>query len=80
VAAVLDLVGDVAAFLDGAEDEAAVMAIRHARSTGRPVGARDWIAALEASTSRQLAAAKRGPKPRSDDKGEPADLFHTVSP
>jgi putative transposase len=80
VAAVLDLVGDVAAFLDGAEDEAAVMAIRHSRSTGRPVGARDWIAALEASTSRQLAAAKRGPRPRSDDNGEPADLFHTVSP
>ncbi|MFI4974073.1 MAG: hypothetical protein ACHP84_06005 [Caulobacterales bacterium] len=37
VAPVLELVGDFAAFLEGAEDDAAVMAIRRSRSTGRPV-------------------------------------------
>jgi putative transposase len=62
VAPVLDVVGDFAALLGAAEDEAAVSAIRHSRSTGRPVGARDWIAQIEASTSRELAAGKRGPK------------------
>jgi putative transposase len=62
VAPVLDLVGDFAALLDAAEDETAVAAVRHSRSTGRPVGARDWIARLEAHTRRELAPGKRGPK------------------
>ncbi|MFI4974076.1 MAG: hypothetical protein ACHP84_06020, partial [Caulobacterales bacterium] len=34
-------------------------AIRRSRSTGRPVGEADWIAALEASTARDLAVATR---------------------
>jgi putative transposase len=38
---VLELVGDFTAFLQAAEDEEAVMAIRRSRSTGRPVGAND---------------------------------------
>ncbi|HEY5070491.1 MAG TPA: transposase, partial [Caulobacteraceae bacterium] len=80
VAPALDMIGDFAAFLEAAEDTAAVTAIRRSRSTGRPVGAEEWIAALEARTKRALAAAKRGPKPRSEDRERSGELFHTVSP
>lgn len=80
VAPLLDRVGDFAALLQAEEDEAAVMAIRHSRSTGRPVGAADWIKALEERTGRALAPAKRGPKPTDDDVEGQAELFPTVSP
>ena len=81
VAPVLDMVDDFAALLGAAEDEAAVNAIRRSRSTGRPVGAGEWIAALEASTARDLTAGKRGPKPRPQGAAEETgDLFRTVSP
>ena len=80
VAPVLEVVGDFAALLKAGEDEAAIMAIRRSRSTGRPVGARDWIAQLEERTQRALAAAKRGPKSRGDVAQASDDLFHTVSP
>jgi putative transposase len=79
-APLLDRIGDFAGLLEAGEDEAAVTAIRRSRSTGRPVGAADWIAALEAQTERALAPAKRGPKARAEGGGQPADLFHTVSP
>ena len=75
----LDRIGDFAALLEAAEDEAAVMAIRRSRSTGRPVGAEDWIRTLETSLGRGLAAGKRGPKPRTAVAEEQAELFHTVS-
>ena len=79
VAPLLDRVPDFAGLLAAAEDEAAILAIRRSRTTGRPVGAADWLKALEAATGRPLAAAKRGPKPRAvgTDQGQ---LFHTVSP
>ena len=80
VAPLLERIADFAGLLNGAEDEAAVMAIRRSRSTGRPVGAADWIKALEVSTERSLAAAKRGRKPQASDAEPPGDLFHTVSP
>jgi len=79
VAPLLDRIGDFAALLEAGEDEAAVMAIRRSRTTGRPVGATDWIAALEAGTARVLAPGRRGPKPRAAAEDQ-ADLFHTVSP
>jgi putative transposase len=79
VAPLLERIGDFADFLETREDEAAVMAIRRSRSTGRPVGAADWIEALEAQTGRRLAPARRGPKPRDGEDGGQADLFHTVS-
>ncbi len=63
VAPVLDMVGDFAAYLDAPEDTEAVTAIRHSRTTGRPVGARGWLESLERRTRRQLAPQKRGPKP-----------------
>jgi hypothetical protein len=63
VAPVLDRVGAFATFLDEDADRPAIEALRLARSTGRPVGAADWIARLEADTRRAPARQKRGPKP-----------------
>ncbi|MGI8840761.1 MAG: transposase, partial [Caulobacteraceae bacterium] len=80
VAPVLDRVGDFAAYLDQEADAAAVAAIRRSRSTGRPVGGPDWLAALEARTQRDLAPRKRGPKPRESASPDPGDLFSAVSP
>jgi putative transposase len=77
-APLLDRVVDFAGMLEADEDAAAVKAIRLSRSTGRPVGAEDWIRALEAQTERTLAPAKRGPKPQ--PRCDQADLFRTVSP
>ena len=63
VAPALERVGDFAAFLDEDFDEAAVFGpLRKAELIGRPVGAADWIKAMEARTGMALAAAKRGPK------------------
>ncbi|HEX3365617.1 transposase [Phenylobacterium sp.] len=78
VGPLLDRIEDFAGLLAAAEDEAAVLAIRRSRSTGRPVGAADWIAALEAKTRRSLAPAKRGPRPRTPADLQ-SDLFPTVS-
>jgi putative transposase len=80
VGPVLDMVGDFVACLEAGEDEAAVRAIRQSRSTGRPVGSADWLRALEAGLGRPLAAARRGPRPRTERDAGGADLFHTVSP
>lgn len=77
-APLLNRVADFAGFLEAAEDAIAVKAIRLSRSTGRPVGAEDWIRALEAQTERTLGPARRGPKPRA--RGDQLDLFRTVSP
>ena len=80
VAPVLEMIPDFAACLEAAEDGAAITALRRSRSTGRPVGATDWLKALEAQAGRPLAAGKRGPKARVDEVAAPGDLFHTVSP
>jgi putative transposase len=79
VAPLLERTPDFAGLLGAAEDAAAVQAIRRSRSTGRPVGASDWIEALEAGTGRRLAVARRGPKPRGSAEAQ-TDLFPTVSP
>ena len=64
VAPALERVGDFGAFLDEDFDEALTYApLRKAESIGRPVGAKDWPAAMEARTGRTLAPQKRGPKP-----------------
>jgi len=80
VGPLLGRIADFAALLDAAEDAAAVMAIRRSRSTGRPVGAQDWIKAQEARTARSLAPARRGPKPAAGAAVNQVDLIHTVSP
>lgn len=65
VAPALERVGDFAAFLGEAFDEALTYAaLRKAESVGRPVGSPAWLAEMEARTGMTLTPAKRGPKPR----------------
>jgi putative transposase len=65
VAPVLERVGDFATFLAEPIDEAiAFGGLRQSETTGRPLGAKDWIAALESGEGRALAPRKRGPRPR----------------
>ena len=80
VTPVLERADDFAAFLNEDEDAPAIEALRLAKSTGRPVGAADWIARLEADTGRPLAPERRGPKPSTRAPGDQGDLFRTVSP
>lgn len=81
VAPLRERIGDFAAFLAAAEeDEAAVRALRQSCSTGRPVGASEWVAALEAEIGRVLAPGRRGPKPRLVDEAGQAELFSKLSP
>jgi putative transposase len=58
----LDRVGDFAAFLGTEEDQQASRALRMAETTGRPLGAAEWVEALEQQTGRELAPKKRGPR------------------
>ncbi len=63
VAPALDRVGDFAAFLGEAFDEALTYAaLRKAEGVGRPVGSKEWLADMEARTGMTLAPGKRGPK------------------
>lgn len=65
VAPVLDRVGDFAAFLDEAFDEAfTYAALRKAESIGRPIGSAQWLEDMEAKTGLRLKPKKRGPKPK----------------
>jgi putative transposase len=54
---------DFAEALACGEDEAASARLRRAETIGRPLGAAQFIAALEARSGRPLAPAKRGRKP-----------------
>ena len=68
VAPALERVGDFAAFLDQAFDEAVTYAaLRRAESVGRPIGSKAWLADMEARTGLTLAPGKRGPKPKPRD-------------
>lgn len=65
VAPALERVGNFAAFLGEPFDEAlSYAALRKAESVGRPVGSKEWLAAMEAQTGLMLAPQKRGPKAR----------------
>jgi putative transposase len=78
VAALLERVGDFATFLAEDADQPAIDAPPMAKSTGRPVGAKDRIARLEADTHRILAPEKRGPKPRARGEGDEGEPFRKV--
>lgn len=80
VAPLLDRVGDFAAFLGSAEDQQATRALREAETSGRPLGAAAWIAALEARSGRTLAARKRGPKVRERTERDGSREFRLLSP
>ena len=58
------LVGGWEAFLGSRLDDAGLEAIRRGERTGRPLGDAGFVQRLEASTGRQLARRKRGPRPR----------------
>ena len=61
----LERVGDFAAFLGAAFDEALdYAALRKAESVGRPVGSKEWLAEMEARTGMVLAPQRRGPPAR----------------
>jgi putative transposase len=80
VDAMLAMVGDFAAYLTHEPAAEAVAAIRRSRTTGRPVGAPDWIAGLEARTHRALSPRTRGRKPAPSAADNQLVLFPTVSP
>lgn len=54
------LSAEMVGFFDLDVEEEARRKLRRASSTGRPLGASDWIKALEASTGRALAAPVMG--------------------
>lgn len=61
----LERVGDFAAFLEEPADEPTLYApLRKAEGIGRPIGAPEWIADMEARTGLALRPRKRGPAPR----------------
>ena len=53
--------GDFRGVLESGTD-AAFDSIRKSETTGRPLGARDWVKSIETATGRSLAPGKRGPK------------------
>jgi len=63
-APVADRYPQFAELLASAEDEIATKRLRQAESVGRPLGAADFLARLEAESGRVLAAGKRGPRAR----------------
>ena len=63
VAPLLERADDWRAFLRGGVEEAALEVIRGRERTGRPLGAPEFVARLEALSNRALAPKKRGRKP-----------------
>ena len=64
-APLLERYGDFARFLGQAgDDEAEWRALRMSETSGRPLGAAEWLDDLEARTCRVLKPQKRGPKGR----------------
>jgi putative transposase len=66
VAPLRALIPDFAALLAAPADPATTARIERAPTIGRPLGAPEWIAALERRLGRPLAPGKPGPKPRVD--------------
>jgi putative transposase len=60
----LKRIGDFAAFLTEAEDAPAAAALKAAETTGRPLGAEDFIQGLERILRRRLARGRPGPAPK----------------
>jgi len=63
-APILARVPDFAGLLKAAEDEAATRALLNSRTTGRPVGAADWIEGLEATGGWKAGSQAEGDKSR----------------
>jgi len=71
VAPLRALIPDFAALLTAPADPATTARIERASTIGRPLGAPEWIAALERRLGRPLAPGKPGPKPRVDRDTKP---------
>ena len=66
VAPLRALIRDFATLLTAPADPATTARIERAPTIGWPLGAPEWIAALERQLGRRLARGKPGPKPRMD--------------
>jgi len=66
VASLRALIPDFASLFTAPTDPATTARIERAPTIGRPLGAPEWIAALERRLGRDLAPGKPGPKPRAD--------------
>ncbi|MGB9650130.1 MAG: hypothetical protein WCB44_34225 [Stellaceae bacterium] len=64
VAPLRALIPDFAALLTAPADPATMARIERAPTIGRPLGAPEWIAALERQLGRRLAPGRPGPKPQ----------------
>jgi putative transposase len=65
VAPALARIEDPAAFLSGEDDaEGLWRSLLAAETVGRPLGAANWVKALEAKLGVRLTPKKRGPPPR----------------
>lgn len=60
------LIPDFAGLLATAPDAAALARIERGPTIGRPLGAREWLAALEERLGRRLAPRQRGRKPAAE--------------
>jgi putative transposase len=66
---VLERFPDLAERIAEGEDLAMSERLRKAEQIGRPVGAADFIAALERQTGRRLPRERPGPKPKGAEDG-----------
>ncbi|MGB0749733.1 MAG: transposase [Magnetospiraceae bacterium] len=64
---VLTRIPDFAALLESAEDAQMTAALRLSETTGRPIGAPDWIGEMEERLGRRLSPRKRGRKPNAQN-------------
>jgi putative transposase len=81
VAPVLERTGSFAAFLGQSFDEdAAYASLRHAETTGRPLGSDGWVKRLEHDLARPLTRRKRAPKAKGPIEPAQDDLLSKLSP
>ena len=67
-APVLSRYPDFAGLIEAGEDEILSQRLRRAETIGRPLGGEAFLASLETQSGRTLAPAKRGRKPKGDDR------------
>jgi hypothetical protein len=70
--------GEWRQFLLAGDSPSDLAALRQCTHTGRPLGTPDFVVAVEASTSRQLAPRKAG-RPSKHDSGGTRPLFTSVA-
>ena len=71
----LDRVGRFTDLIGPEPDAAALVRLRAAQGTGRPLGSDDFLSHLERRIGRRLRPRKPGPKPRTPLPGEQLQLI-----